>query len=249
MLKVYLGYDPSEHGAYEVAGFSMRRRSTVPILVTPLSSAHPFYAREWRMREDGQRIDAIDGNPFSTDFSFARFLVPECEKFSGWALFADCDFLFLDDIGKLAALADPVYAVMVVKHRYVPKESVKMEGQVQTAYPRKNWSSLILWNCGHPANQTLTRGAVNQATGSYLHQFGWLEEELIGELPKQWNHLVDHDKAVLQPSALHYTSGGPWFKKYLDCGYSAEWLAELQDYRATMKGLYHEPSRDHAVRR
>lgn len=239
MLKVYLGYDPREHQAYDVAQFSLKRRASIPVLTAPLYSMNPVYERSWHTNPQGQRVDDIDGKPFSTEFSFARFLVPVCEKYTGWALFADCDFLFLDDVAELTGYMNPEHAVAVVKHDYRPQEKEKMDGQVQTQYPRKNWSSLILWNCGHVANRQLTPEVVNTAKGSFLHRFEWLADDEIGALPGRWNHLVDYDPpiAVEDASALHFTTGGPWFKKYKNCGYSNIWTQELGEMRAT-NGFY-----------
>lgn len=234
MLKVYLGYDPMEHEAYEIARFSLERRSSAPVLTTPIYSMNPAYNRSWHKREDGQRVDDIDGKPFSTEFSFARFLVPAFEKYQGWALFADCDFLFLEDIANLRDYMHPDFAVRVVKHRHAPgNEKIKMNGQEQTVYPRKNWSSFILWNCGHEANRQLTPEVVNTAKGSFLHQFEWLHDSQIGDLPQEWNHLVGYDepRPATDLSAIHYTSGGPWFEKYVNCQYAHEWTNELSEYR------------------
>lgn len=231
MLKIYLGYDPREHEAYEVAAYSIRRRATRPVLITPLYSMNPLYERGWHRRNDGQRVDDIDGNPFSTEFSFARFLVPACERYVGWALFADCDFLFLEDVAGLDIYKDIGKAVAVVKHQHRPSETVKMDGQAQSRYPRKNWSSLILWNCGHPANAMLTPDVVNSATGAYLHGFKWLEDGDIGTIQGRWNHLVGYDPPVspVDATALHFTQGGPWLEKYKDCPYADLWRREKQE--------------------
>jgi len=126
--------------------------------------------------------------------------------------------------------ADDKYAVMCVKHDYAPKEGIKMDGQTQTVYPRKNWSSVMLFNCGHPANATLDMDLVNEPeiNGAYLHRFSWLTDEEIGDLSYEWNFLVGHYKDG-SPKALHYTEGGPWFENYRNCEFHTEWKQELQD--------------------
>ena len=123
-----------------------------------------------------------------------------------------------------------------------------MQGQAQTVYPRKNWSSFILWNCGHPANRLLQPSVVNTSPGSFLHQFQWLGDHEIGEVPKEWNHLAGYDdhRPASDLSAIHYTSGGPWFERYLHCQYAAEWNHELSEYRRAKLQLIRTPKRERA---
>jgi lipopolysaccharide biosynthesis glycosyltransferase len=161
----------------------------------------------------------------STEFTFTRFLVPKLMQYRGWAVFCDCDFLWIDDIEKLFEQADDRYAVMVVKHDYRPQNKTKMDGQRQEYYPRKNWSSMILWNCEHPKNRQLDETAVAEWPGSRLHRFEWLDDSDIGSLAPAWNWLVGwyHEPWDGKPSALHYTEGGPWFDNYRNCDYSHLW--------------------------
>jgi lipopolysaccharide biosynthesis glycosyltransferase len=161
----------------------------------------------------------------STEFSFSRFLTPYLANYEGWALFMDDDVLVLDDIAKLWALRDPKFAVQVVKHDHNPTEETKFLGKVQTKYEKKNWSSVMLFNC--EKCRALTPEYVNSATGLQLHQFKWLEsDDLIGELPHRWNHLADYDPYDPDVSLVHYTIGGPFYDEFRDCEYSKEWLAE-----------------------
>jgi hypothetical protein len=133
--------------------------------------------------------------------------------------------LVLDDVAKLWALRDERYAVMVVKHDHRPRESVKFLGQPQTAYPKKNWSSVMLFN--NARCRVLTPEYVNTATGLELHQFKWLPDEaLIGALPGRWNHLVGYDPPSRDVSLVHYTLGGPYFEEYRNCEYAEEWRRE-----------------------
>ena len=165
-------------------------------------------------------------NPLqSTEFSFSRFLVPYLCNFEGWSIFMDCDMLVLDDIAKLWALRDDRYAVQVVKHQHQPKETVKFLNAPQTPYPKKNWTSVMLLN--NAKCRALTPEYVNAASGLELHQFKWLEsEELIGELPHAWNHLVGYDEPRAGVSNAHFTLGGPYFDEYRDCEYAEEWFLE-----------------------
>ena len=149
----------------------------------------------------------------STQFTYSRFLIPHVCSFKGWAFFCDSDFIFLENVSKLTKLINNNYAVMVCKHpNYVPKTQLKMEGQNQTTYERKNWSSLILWNCSHHKNKTLNPDFINTVKGLYLHQFKWLTDEDIGSLPLEWNTLVGYYN-FKNPKALHYTDGTENMKK------------------------------------
>lgn len=234
-VPVFIGYDSREDEAYQVCVASLERRAATPTHVVKLDGVAArlagLYDRPFDI-EDGQRIDGSDGKPFSTEFSFARFLVPSLSLYQGWALFCDCDFLFLDDISRLWALRDDSKAVMVVKHRHEPREAVKMDGCVQAAYTRKNWSSLVLWNCGHPANTRLRLFEVNRRTGSWLHGFRWLDDDQIGELPVEWNWLSGVSAPIKNPSAVHFTLGGPWFEDHRHHPYSDLWLEQARLLRA-----------------
>ena len=166
----------------------------------------------------------------STDFSFSRFLTPYLCDFEGWAMFMDCDMLVLEDIAKLWALRDEKYAVMCVKHDHVPKEKTKFLGAQQTKYEKKNWSSVMLFNCAKCT--ALTPDYVNSASGLDLHRFNWLgDDDLIGEIPHRWNLLVGYDQSIPvdEVSNLHYTIGGPYFHDYKDIDYAAEWFAERDE--------------------
>lgn len=218
MIRVFLGYDARECVAYHVASHSILARSSQPVGITPLalSQLGGVFTRERDAKQ-------------ATDFSFTRFLVPHLCGYEGWAIFMDCDILMLDDIAKLWALRDDRCAVQVVQHDHRPRESTKFLGQVQTSYPKKNWSSVMLMNCARCT--ALTPDYVNTASGLDLHRFNWLEDEkLVGTLPHRWNHLVDYDPELSldQVSSLHFTIGGPWFPDFANCGYADAWRSELE---------------------
>lgn len=231
-LRVFVGYDPAEDLAFQVCRRSMRESLSAPrtpgVLIEPICLAalrtaglyrRPFYV------DDGQAHDAIDGKPFSTEFAFTRFLVPALCQWSGWALFCDCDFLWRADVRDLFDLKNDGYAAMVVKHRHVPAEQRKMrDGQVQTRYDRKNWSSLVLWNCGHPANRGLTPFMVNTQPGWWLHGFRWLADVLIGEVPMGWNWLEGYSSPDINPMAIHYTRGTPDVDGHQNAAHASDWL-------------------------
>lgn len=216
MIRVFIGFDPREAVAFNVLSHSIHARASRPVSITPLALGE-LGGLMWRERNPLQ----------STDFSFSRFLVPHLCDYQGWALFMDCDMLVLDDMANLWDLRDDKFAVQCVKHQHVPKEDTKFLGAVQTQYEKKNWSSVMLFNCARCT--ALTPDYVNTASGLELHRFNWLgDDSLIGEIPHRWNHLVDYDPPVpvAEVSNLHYTIGGPYFDDFKDCGYAQEWLDE-----------------------
>ena len=214
MINVFIGYDPREGVAFSVLAHSIQANASRPVFIMPL------------MLSQLKNVLTRERHPLqSSDFSFSRFLVPHLSGYSGWSVFMDCDMLMRDDIANLWALRDDRYAVMVVKHNHVPRETVKFLGEPQSKYEKKNWSSVMLINCARC--RALTPDYVNSASGLELHQFKWLESEaLIGEIPSRWNHLVGYDAPRADAGLVHYTIGGPYFAEYQDCEYSREWFAE-----------------------
>jgi lipopolysaccharide biosynthesis glycosyltransferase len=212
MIPFYIGYDSREDVVYQVARMSLQQTplaNVIPLVQDSLR-AHRIYTRERDSRA-------------ATDFSLTRFLVPYLAgNEHDWAIFADCDFLFTRDVcAALEPCLDDSKAVMVVKHDYQPKNRTKMGGLPQYTYPRKNWSSFIVWNLRHEANDALDASVVNSADPSWLHQFQWLDESEIGALPLDFNFLVGEYDPIEDPSieeptkrtptCLHYTLGiGPY---------------------------------------
>tara|TARA_B100000780_G_scaffold41554_1_gene25822 strand:- start:5171 stop:6862 length:1692 start_codon:yes stop_codon:yes gene_type:complete len=240
-MKVFVGWDRREDIAYQSCKQSILDTASVPVEIIPLKQKE-LRSSEMYWREKDKLA--------STEFTFTRFLIPELMEFDGWALFIDCDFISLHDVKYLFAQADDKYALMCAQHDYTPEEGVKMDGQQQLNYPRKNWSSMMLINCGHPSNKKLTKKLVNDPTidGKYLHRFSWLDDEEIGELSHEWNWLVGwyNEPKDGTPKFLHYTEGGPWFKEYSNCEYASEYytverkvlkqqLASVIDHHATIK--------------
>lgn len=211
-MQIYVGYDERESIAYHVFCNSILTKATQPVSFTPLTLNALNY-RE--LHNDG-----------SNAFIYSRFLVPYLNEYKGWALFADGDMICNTDITELFKLANPNKAVMVVKHDYKTKHPIKYLGNRNDDYPRKNWSSVILWNCGHPKNQILSPGYIEQANGKHLHRFEWLDDEDIGELPKEWNWLVLEQDYNPQAKLLHYTIGTPCFTDYRYTDHSYEWYKE-----------------------
>lgn len=230
-LSVFLGWDPRETDAYDVAAHSFQRRSSQPLLIAPLALRHLGAVVDRPVeRRNGALWCPVSGAPMATEFACSRFAVPLLQR-EGWALFADCDVLCLADVAELFALADPRYAVMCVKHAYGPSGRVKMDGQAQTSYSRKNWSSVMLINASHPSNQRLTRDLLETWPGRLLHAFRWLDDEEIGELPRAWNHLVGEYPPDSAAKLLHFTNGVPSMAGYERCDHAAEWWRERECLR------------------
>jgi hypothetical protein len=218
-LRIFIGWDSREPEAYEVAKFSLERRASVPVTITPIQAAE--------LRARGLYRRAAD--PLAaTEFTYTRFLTPALAGFRGWALFFDCDFLWLGDVAGLLDYTRTSKAVFCVQHDYRPKETTKMDGAVQTTYPRKNWSSLMLFNCEHPSVHRLTPEVVNRESGAYLHRMQWAADAEIGALPVEWNWLEGWNEKPAQgtPKAVHFTRGGPWFPNWRHVDYGELWRAE-----------------------
>ena len=215
MLQVFIGYDPREAIAYHTLAHSILRRASIPVTIAPLmqSQLKGLYTRD-------------RGPTESTEFSLTRFLVPALSQFRGWSLFMDCDMLCRADIAELFEHAGraPDKAVLVCKHDYTPGPKRKFLNQVQTVYPRKNWSSVMLFNNARCAG--LTADYVNRATGLELQRFQWLADDEIGELPLEWNWLVGEYRRNPDAKIVHFTIGGPYFDEYRDCDYAEEWFEE-----------------------
>ncbi len=209
-ISVVVGFDQREAVAYHVFCQSVIEHSTVPVQFLPLSENTLNGYKE--AHEDG-----------SNKFVYSRFLTPYLSSFRGWAIFADGDMVCQSDISKLWALRDENSAVKVVKHDYKTKAKKKYLGNKNEDYPRKNWSSLILWNCGHPANKILTPEFIQNQPGSYLHRFSWLADDLIGELPIEWNWLAIEYPYNSSAKLIHYTLGTPCFKAYANSSMSQVW--------------------------
>ena len=222
-LNIYIGYDSKEDIAYRVCKYSILKRSKANLKVTSLK-LYELVTNKMYFRN----IDPLA----STEFTYSRFLVPALNKYKGWAIFCDCDFIFFEDVSKILENIDNSKAVYCVQHDYTPKEKHKMDGQKQTIYPRKNWSSFILFNCSHPSNKKLSIDLVNSETGSFLHQFKWLKDSEIGSLDERWNWLEgwtsNHNST--SPFAVHYTRGGPWFDEWQDVEFAKDWIKEMNIY-------------------
>lgn len=230
-MKVFVGYDEREHEAYRVARLSLLSRSPdVPVekLDTLRLQMCGLYTRPTKT-VDGRLFDVVSGAHMSTMFAISRFFIPILQH-SGWALFADSDVIFLEDVRRMLSEAEDGKAIYVVKHQYSPSAALKMDGQIQTTYPRKNWSSVMLIDCGHPAHRRLTLRDLNHQPGRELHNFHWLRDDEIGDLHPRWNWLVGEQPRPDKIGIAHYTLGGPWFKDWSPKQHDELWLAEKKRF-------------------
>ena len=218
-IPIFIGYDPREAVAYHTCVNSIIRHASKPVAIIPL--ALNLFEDYTETHTDG-----------SNQFIYSRFLVPHLMNYEGWAIFIDGDMIVRDDIVELWESRDLYMDVMVVKHDYQTKMTEKYLGSKNENYPRKNWSSVIMWNCATYPNRQLTPEFIQKATGAELHRFTWLEDRRIGELPKEWNWLPDEYGENKDAKLLHYTLGTPCFHEFADTPQGSEWHREhmLTDY-------------------
>lgn len=213
MIPIFIGYDPREAIAFHVCANSIIRHASQPVQIIPV--ALNLFSDYTETHTDG-----------SNHFIYTRFLVPYMMQWSGHAIFIDGDMIVRDDIAKLWQLRDFAKDVQVVKHDYKTKMAEKYLGSKNEDYPRKNWSSVILWNCNSFPNRKLTPEYVMKATGAELHRFTWCSEDRIGQLPAEWNWLPDEYGVNDNAKLLHYTLGTPSFHEFAITPMADEWHRE-----------------------
>jgi len=209
-INLVIGYDQREAIAYHVFCQSVLERASLPVRFTPLTPRS--VAAYVETQHDG-----------SNAFIYRRFLTPCLMGFQGWAIFADGDMVCETDLAELWALRDADKAVLVAKHDYKTKATTKYFGAKNENYPRKNWSSLILWNCAHPANRLLTPEFVASKNGAFLHRFTWLDDAQIGELPIRWNWLATEYEPISDAKLIHYTLGTPCLRDFRNAELADRW--------------------------
>jgi len=216
VLRIFVGFDGEvEPVAFHVFCQSVIEKASVPVSFTPLALNTLA----------GYKETHTDG---SNAFIYSRFLVPYLCDYQGYALFVDGDMIVRTDIGEILSYINPALAVSVVKHDYTTKHPVKYLGAKNEDYPRKNWSSVMLFNCGAWRNKDLTPEYIMKATGKELHRFEWLTDKLIGELPRHWNWLADEYEYNEAAKIVHYTLGTPCFKDYQTKAYADEWFGSYK---------------------
>jgi hypothetical protein len=240
-LPIYIGWDPREDDAYRVCVRSLEARASIPVRIQPIVlgrlRSDGLYTRPTEIR-DGRLWDVISEAPMSTEFAISRFFAPLLAARDGidsqWAIFCDCDFLWCADIAQLLGELDTAKALCCVQHQHVPSETVKMDGQLQLRYGRKNWSSLMAFNLRHPSNQKLDRELLNGVPGRDLHRFCWLGDDEIHPLAVDWNWLEGSSAPLGRvPRAIHFTRGGPWLDGWDHVTYADLWRREFAQVQAS----------------
>lgn len=220
-IKIVIGFDQRESVAYHTFCQSIIEKASSPVSFMPLAINNLSDYKETHSDK-------------SNDFIYSRFLTPYLNQFNGWAIFADGDMICQADIKELWDLRDDTKALLVVKHDYQTKAHHKYLGNINENYPRKNWSSVILWNCGHPKHKILTPQFIANQTGKYLHRFSWLNDDEIGELPKEWNWLAIEYPENKEAKLIHYTLGTPCFEDYKNTEMAELWHSA---YNKTQDGF------------
>lgn len=225
---IYIGLDSKHRDVFEICKFSIQKHLSRHIEILPVNK---FLVPDYNRINDGFE---------STDFSFARFFVPQMNNFEGTSLFVDGDFLFLSDVSVVFDMfhnynssESKKKALMCCQHDYTPKTNVKMDGKTQTFFKRKNWSSFMIIDNAHKKIKTLNTLTINGQSGKFLHQFDFLEDSDIGEISLEWNWLVGYYteiSGIFSPKALHFTDGGPWLENYKNCPYSDIYTIYKNEY-------------------
>lgn len=230
MINLYVGFDPRTEIGYHTFVSSVLHCTSVPVGIVPLDQT--MLRSVWKA---GHR----DG---SNAFTYLRFLVPFLNSFSGWAVFADgSDMVMRGDLAELWELRNHHKAVQVVKHHYSTKHPKKYVGTAMEAvnedYDRKNWSSLMLINCSHFSWRDLTPELVGGGMpGEDLQSFKFIRTpQQLGELPLEWNWLVDEYGENPHAKLLHWTTGIPAFPQYTNAPMADVWArAALQATHVTI---------------
>jgi lipopolysaccharide biosynthesis glycosyltransferase len=212
-IPIFIGYDPREAIAFHTCVNSIIRHASQPVSIMPLALNN--FQDYTETHTDG-----------SNQFIYSRFLVPHLMDYTGQAIFIDGDMIVRGDIAELWNLRDLGKDVMVVKHDYKTKMTTKYLGSKNEDYPRKNWSSVMIFNCNNFPTKKLTPAYIQKSTGAHLHRFEWTTDDRVGELPPEWNWLPDEYGENPDAKLLHYTLGTPCFHEFATTPMADEWHRE-----------------------
>ncbi|UHQ21891.1 hypothetical protein LVB77_14575 [Lysobacter sp. 5GHs7-4] len=219
MIHLFCGYEAREALGFHAFVASVLSQASQPVSIVPLAEM---------------------GLPRGSNaFTLSRFLVPFLTGYRGHAIFADAsDMLVTADIAELDALFDPRFAVQVVQHpNYRTRHQIKYRGTaletINTEYARKNWASVMLINCEHPAWSGITPDSLAGAKVLDLLQLVHCDGA-VGALPDCWNRLVDEGHPVEGAKLMHWTAGIPGFPAYQDAPGAEQWFSAMRstDLRA-----------------
>ena len=207
-FKIFIGMDSTHSYSAEKCKKSIRRfNKHVPIEYINVDGL-PEYTRPY----DKQ----------TTAFTYSRFLVPHLMGYEGVGLFCDDDFVWNCDPLEVLYSFDYKKAVSCVQHNFIKDlTGTKMLDKQNVMYPRKNWSSLMLFNNAHPDCANLTPEAVNTKSGQWLHRFNWTNE--VGKIPHTYNwcegscdYCTEAREPMEKAKVWHFTRGGPWIDLFED---------------------------------
>lgn len=228
MWKVYIGWDPAQQEAAEVCRYTLLKHSTIPLQVSFL-----------KLKDlNEQKIIWAEDSEATTETTLSRFLVPHLSQYQGWSLYVDPDYVFMGDVRELFQSMESRYACSVVKVQYKPKQETKLDGRTQVTYPRKCWSSLILYNNSHGKIKSLTPEFVNQSKPIFLHRFDWLAGNELGGLNLEWQVIPGYADASIETSkikALHFTEGGPWHPQARSVEYGWYYSEALNQFKQSQQ--------------
>ena len=199
--------------AVAVLQHSIERHTTTPVRVCPLIDLDLPEPRDLRQ---GSR----------TNFSFARFAIPELKSYRGRAIYLDADMLVFRDIAELWSLP---FGQATVNIQVELPEHARVQSKAGAPGIRKKQCSVMVIDCEK------ARWNVAEIVGGLDGRYSY--EQLMYELcilpeaeihygvPFAWNSLEHHD---LETRLIHYTDmntqpwvcpdnrlGHLWFKEVL----------------------------------
>lgn len=197
MIDIFVGADRSQLLAVSVLEHSIRRHTSAEVRVSPLIDLGLPEPKDLRQ---GSR----------TNFSFARFCIPELKRHEGRALYLDADMQVFRDIRELWDL--PFEGATVNIQEGVPEHAVSTK---KTGAPAKRIKqcSVMLIDCARA--RWNVREIVAGLDGRYTYEQLMYdlcilpEQEVRYGVPFEWNSLEHYDA---QTRLIHYTDmhTQPW---------------------------------------
>ena len=213
MIDVFVGTDRSQLLAVSVLEHSIKRHTDRAVRVSPLIDLDLPEPRDVRQ---GSR----------TNFSFARFAIPELAGYQGRALYLDADMLVFRDIGELWDI--PFEGATVVIQEAIP-DHASVPRKPGAPGRRIKQCSVMLIDCARARWKVAEIVAGLDGRYTYedlMHDFCILpESEIRYAVPFAWNSLEHFDA---ETRLIHYTDMDtqPWVSPMNRLG--RLWLAELR---------------------
>lgn len=212
-VDVFVGADRSQLLAVAVLDHSIRRHTLRPVQVLPLIDLDLPEPKDLRQ---GSR----------TNFSFARFAIPELKTYSGRAIYLDADMLVFRDIGLL--WDTPFDDASIVIQEDLPAHAVEHRKAGAPAR-RVKQCSVMLIDCER--TRWDVRDIVAGLDGRYtyaelMYDLCIMEErEISYSVPFEWNSLEHFDRDT---RLIHYTDMNtqPWVSPHNPHG--DQWMREVR---------------------